>query len=247
MLDDLILSLQRLIDRLVRRLRLGPAPAPTRPRLLVVQIDGLPRAVLEEARARGHVPFLDRLLRGRGFRLEPMTVGLPTSTPAFQLAAMYGVRPDIPGFHYHDKRRRRDVHFPRAGHAAGVEEEQARGRPGILQGGSVYGCVFTGGAENDTLSFARLKQPTGPGALRDSARPSSWRWVIAKCTVLTLQEVVRTLAELSRHPWIGRRCGNGRPSASASRSGSASCSRSPSRATCMPACRRSTSTTSTTT
>jgi hypothetical protein len=113
---------------------------------------------------------------------------------------MYGVRPDIPGFHYHDKRRRRDIHFPRAGHAAGVEEEQAQGRPGILQGGSVYGCVFTGGAENDTLSFARLKQPTGPGLARFGSAFLVLGWVIAKCTVLTLQEIVRTLAELSRHP-----------------------------------------------
>ena len=30
-------------------------------------------------------------------------------TPAFQMAVMYGVRPDIPGFHFHDKRRRADV------------------------------------------------------------------------------------------------------------------------------------------
>jgi hypothetical protein len=35
---------------------------------------------------------------------------------------MYGVRPDIPGFHYYDKRRRADVYFPRGGDAAHVEQ-----------------------------------------------------------------------------------------------------------------------------
>ena len=91
---------------------------------------------------------------------------MPTSTPAFQMAAMYGVQPDIPGFHYHDKRRRADVHFPRAGHAAAVEAAHVEGRVGILRGGSVYACVFTGGAENDLFSFAKLSRPSGPGVVR---------------------------------------------------------------------------------
>src|SRR5881397_1314026 len=152
-LDDLVLGLQRVFDRLVRRLRLGPPPVPGRRRLLIVQIDGLSRAVLEEALAQGQTPFLARLVRQRGYRMAPMSVGMPTSTPAFQMAAMYGVRPDIPGFHYHDKRRRTDVYFPRAGDAARVEQEQARGRRGILEGGNAYGCVFTGGAESSLFNF----------------------------------------------------------------------------------------------
>src|SRR5258705_7379345 len=137
-LDDLVLGLQRSFDRLVRRLRLGPPPAPGQRRLLIVQIDGLSRAVLEEAMARGRAPFLARLLRHRGYRLAPMCVGLPTSTPAFPLAAMYGVRPGIPGFHYYDKRRKTDVYFPRGGDAAHVEHTQAAGRRGIVSGGDAH-------------------------------------------------------------------------------------------------------------
>src|SRR3989441_12956152 len=82
------------------------------------------------------------------------------------MAAMYGVRPDIPGFHYHDKRRRTDVYFPRAGDAARVEQEQARGRRGILEGGNAYGCVFTGGAGSSLFHFATVKGPTGGGPPR---------------------------------------------------------------------------------
>src|SRR2546428_3248747 len=158
-LDDLALGLQRVLDRLVRRLRLGAAPAPGRRRLLIVQIDGLSRAVLEEAMVQGRAPFLARLLRHRGYRLAPMSVGLPTSTPAFQMAAMYGVRPDIPGFHYHDKRRKADVYFPRGGDAANVEKVQAAGRRGIVAGGGAYGCVFTGGAPRQPPAVARIKRP----------------------------------------------------------------------------------------
>src|SRR5256712_12485712 len=158
-LDDLALGLQRALDRLVRRLRLGAAPAPGGRRLLIVQIDGLSRAVLEEAMVRGRAPFLARLLRQRGYRLTPMSVGLPTSTPAFQMAAMYGVRPDIPGFHYHDKRRKADVYFPRGGDAAHVEKVQAAGRRGIVAGGGAYGCVFTGGGPRNPPPLRGVKAP----------------------------------------------------------------------------------------
>jgi hypothetical protein len=78
------------------------------------------------------MPFLRRLLRRHGFRLEPMSVGMPTSTPAFQMAMMYGVRPDIPGFHYHDKRRQADVYFPRAQDTA-LEAAQTRAWLGFLR------------------------------------------------------------------------------------------------------------------
>ena len=47
--DEQALSFQRTIDRLIRRLRRGDPPVPTRRRLLIVQIDGLSRAVLEHA------------------------------------------------------------------------------------------------------------------------------------------------------------------------------------------------------
>ena len=203
-LDDVFLLIQSWLDRLVRRLRLGRAPVPGRKRLLIVQIDGLSRSVLESALAAGRMPFLRRVLQHGGYRLVPMSVGLPTSTPAFQMAAMYGVRPDIPGFHYHDKRRRTDIHFPRAGHAAFVEAAQAAGRPGILQDGSVYGCVFTGGATNDLFSFARLTRPRTPGVVRVLSAVVVVAWVAARSVVLTGGELGRTLVKAIGRPRAGR-------------------------------------------
>ncbi len=198
--DDLVLQLQDVLDRAIRRVSLGRAPVPTRRRVLIVQIDGLSRAVLEEALAQGRAPFLARLLRHGGFRLAPMSVGLPSSTPAFQLAAMYGVRPDIPAFHYHDKRRREDVWFPRGGDATWVETHQAADRRGVLRGGSAYGCVFTGGATENLLTFATVKRPTGAGALRVLARAVVLGWVIAKSSVLSAIELARAVLRLLADP-----------------------------------------------
>jgi hypothetical protein len=199
-LDDVVLHLQQLLDRAIRRVRLGPPPAPSGRRLIVVQIDGLSRAVLDLALAQGRVPFLARLLQRQGYELHPMSVGMPTSTPAFQMAAMYGVAPDIPGFHYHDKRRREDVYFPRGGDAALVDAEQAAGRRGIVDGGSTYGCVFTGGALNNMFNFATLKRPTGAGLVRAVAAFVVLGWVTVKSAVRTFVEVVRAVLRLIADP-----------------------------------------------
>jgi hypothetical protein len=199
-LDDLVLGLQRALDRLVRRLRLGAAPVPDRRRLLIVQIDGLSRAVLEEAIAKGRAPFLARLVRQRGYQMVPMSVGLPTSTPAFQMAAMYGVRPDIPGFHYYDKRRRADIYFPRGGDAAHVEAAQAAGRRGIVRDGGTYGCVFTGGAASNLLTFAMLKRPTGAGLLRTISMAVVLAWVVLKGSVVSVIELSRALLRMAADP-----------------------------------------------
>jgi hypothetical protein len=199
-LDELALGVQRLVDRAVRRLRLGAAPARGRRRLLIVQIDGLSRSALEQGLAEGRMPFLSRLLQRHGYGMHRMSVGLPSSTPAFQMSAMYGVRPDIPGFHYHDKRRRADVYFPRAGDAAWVERTQAAGRRGILEGGSAYGCVFTGGAVNNLFTFAAIKRPSGAGFLRGASAFVVLGWVLVKGTVLGLLDVVRAALRFVADP-----------------------------------------------
>jgi hypothetical protein len=56
-LDDLVLSWQHAVDRAIRRFRRGPRPEPAQRRFLIVQIDGLSRAVLADALAKGRMPF----------------------------------------------------------------------------------------------------------------------------------------------------------------------------------------------
>lgn len=201
--DDVVLAVQEGLDRAIRRLRVGRAPRRQGRRLLIVQIDGLSRSVLEQALATGRMPFLKRLLDRHRYRIEPMSVGLPTSTPAFQLAAMYGVRPDIPGFHFHDKRRREDVYFPRGGDAARVEREQAAGRRGIVDGGSAYGCVFTGGARNNLFSLAMIKRPAGAGLVPLLSSLVVVAYAFGKAFVFTTVELLRAFLRFVGDPFRG--------------------------------------------
>lgn len=67
--DDLVLSIQRVMDRLIRRLRRGAAPEVTQRRLLIVQIDGLSHSVLTRALASRAMPFLAHLMERHGYAL----------------------------------------------------------------------------------------------------------------------------------------------------------------------------------
>lgn len=174
-------------------------------RFLMVQIDGLSAEVLDRALATGRVPNIARMLRVGSLERMPMSVGLPTSTPAFQAAAMYGVRPDIPGFHYHSRRAGVDLHFPKPGAASLVELSLSSGRRGILEGGACYGCVFTGGADESGTTFARLMRPTRAGMVRGALSAGLFGWVAAKCLSLTVSEAGRFIGVALQRPRDARR------------------------------------------
>ena len=107
------------------------------------------------------------------------------------MAAFYGVRPDIPGFHYYSRERQGDIHFPCSGHAAWVEAQQAMGRRGILDGGSAYGCCFTSGAGNNLFTFASLTKPSGRGVLSALSPFVIVAWVTAKHIALMVVELAK--------------------------------------------------------
>jgi hypothetical protein len=193
--DAIVLRAQGALDAFARWARLQPTEAPRPRRFLIIQIDGLSRGVLKLALSKGRAPALARLLSSGRLVNRPMSVGLPSSTPAFQAAIMYGVHPDIPGFHYYDKREREDRYFPRPGMAALIEEQHARGRRGIMRGGAAYGCIFTGEAVDNLWNLAALLKPTRAGwaILRAPLSAIVLGWVIVKCSALTLQELGRAL------------------------------------------------------
>ena len=197
-----------MVDRAARWARLRQDVPAGRRRFLIVQIDGLSREVLTKTLASGQVPAIARLIAAGRLRWRDLSVGLPSSTPAFQAALMYGVHPDIPGFHWYDKRERADLYFPRPGVAALVEDRHARGRRGIMEGGACYGCVFTGGAAESLWTMSRVLHPTRAGAavLRASLSGVLFAWVIVKCLVLTATELTRALLRLVADPLrFGRR------------------------------------------
>ena len=206
-MEAFVLGIQGWVDRCSRWLRLSSPgdPAPRR-RFLIIQIDGLSRDVLDRALAGGSMRNTRRLLAAGRLQRRDLSVGMPTSTPAFQASIMYGVKPDIPGFHFYDKREGLELHFPRRGVAALVERRIAAGGGGILEDGACYACVFTGGAPDSLWTYARLKQLTraGSGLRRTLLSAALIGWVALKSVGLTLGMVARTAARAPAALLAGR-------------------------------------------
>jgi len=133
---------------LTRLMRLPTSKgAPSRPGLVMIQVDGLSRPELEKALRKGEMPFLQQLLDREHYRVHSHYSGLPSTTPAVQAELFYGMRCAVPSFSFRDPSSGRIVRMYEPGVAAEVEEKLEReGGEGLLTGGSAYSDNFTGGA-----------------------------------------------------------------------------------------------------
>jgi len=133
---------------LARLLRLPVSKgSPTRPGLIMVQIDGLSHPQFERALNHGELPFLRRLLRREHYQLHAHYSGLPSTTPAVQGELFYGVKTAVPAFAFRDHESRRIVRMYEPEVAARVEAMLAgTGNEALLAGGSAYSDNYTGSA-----------------------------------------------------------------------------------------------------
>lgn len=133
---------------LARLLRLPVSEGPpTRPGLIMIQIDGLSQPQFERALNRGELPFLRRLIRREHYHLHAHYSGLPSTTPAIQAELFYGVKGAVPAFSFRDHESRQIVRMYEPETAARVEALLAgNGKEALLAGGSAYSDCYTGGA-----------------------------------------------------------------------------------------------------
>ncbi len=140
---------------LIRLLRLTKAQgAASEPGLVLIQIDGLSRHQLEAAMAKGHLPFLARLLRQHRYELYSLYSGLPSSTPAVTAELLYGVKCAVPSFSFYSRSTRTLCRMfdPRC--AKEIDQRLRAQGPPLLAGGSAYASIYTGGAEETHVCAA---------------------------------------------------------------------------------------------
>jgi hypothetical protein len=141
----------------VRRLGLSQSDYPAERRGFIgIQIDGLGYYVLRGALTRRYAPFLRKLVRRKGWRLDRYRVGLPATTPASQLAILYGDNHDVPGFRWFEKDTRTLNITKSASVCAALESRVRAHHPGVLRHGSSYCNMFSGDADSATLTLSRL-------------------------------------------------------------------------------------------
>lgn len=205
--------LRRLFSRSEWLVRLLGLPAmkgtSTKPGLVMVQIDGLGLAHFERALREGRMPFLSRLRRAEGYKQYRHYTGLPSNTPAVQGALFYGVKSCVPAFSFkhRDSGQMRMLFNPVS--AAAVQkclEDEAEG-PGLLDGGSAYGDIFTGGAKEAHFCAAGV----GWGSLLKAVNPLGIPLtillnlhVVARAAVFAAFEFVIALVDCMRGIVAGR-------------------------------------------
>ena len=137
------------------------------PGLVIIQIDGLSRTQFEAALKKGEMPFLNRLIKQEGYRLHTHFPGVPTSTPAIQGELFYGAKRVVPAFSFLDRQNRKIMRMFESDACVHVEKILAQNNPGLLEGGSSYSNIFTGGAEEShfcpgTIGWSGLLKLTNP-------------------------------------------------------------------------------------
>ena len=121
---------------------------------VVIQIDGLPHTILMKALSEGYMPFTQSMLASGDFNASRYRCGIPGNTPATQSGIMYGNNDGIPAFRWLSKAGDRLISFKNPRSAQMVEQEVAKGRRGILENGSSYVNLISGGASRSVFTLS---------------------------------------------------------------------------------------------
>ncbi|NOY53366.1 MAG: alkaline phosphatase family protein [Deltaproteobacteria bacterium] len=121
---------------------------------VIIQIDGLPHPILMQALSEGYMPFVQGLLASGDFNVSRYRCGIPGNTPASQSGIMYGENFGIPAFRWLDKQNDSLVSFKNPLSAQTVEQSISQGKRGILENGSSYINLLSGGAKRSVLTLS---------------------------------------------------------------------------------------------
>ena len=144
-------------DWTIRLLNLPVSTEPPAARgLVMVQIDGLSQKEFHHAVDHGLMPFLKRLFLREHYAVHPFYSGLPSNTPAVQGELFYGLKGVVPAFSFIDKETQRVVKMYSPGAAAEMERRLKPQGPPLLEGGSAYSEIFTGGAAEAHFCASKL-------------------------------------------------------------------------------------------
>lgn len=120
--------------------------------LILVQVDGLSRAHLENALNKNKMPRLKKMLEADDYRLHSLYSGIPSSTPSVQGELFYGVKSVVPAFSYFDKKNNKIQTMYEPACALAIEKQLADNRSPLLKDGSGYCNIYTGGASESHFS-----------------------------------------------------------------------------------------------
>lgn len=139
--------------------RSAPSQETARPGLIMLEIDGLSRPVLQSAVTSGYMPFLAGWLRSGSHRLESWDCGLPSQTSSSQAGILCGNNFDIPAFRWYEKETGRLIvtNYPRD--VSEVENRLSSGEGILSKDGCSVGNLLSGDAVRSVLTMSTMLDP----------------------------------------------------------------------------------------
>ncbi len=181
---------------------------------VVIQIDGLPFYMLEKAMEQGYAPFIKKLVQEKEYKLQRFRCGLPSTTTSFQLGVMYGEDNLAPGFRWLDKDGENIITTSNFANVQRIESDiSSRGKRGILEKGSSYVNIFSGGAKRSLFTLSKTVDSLVPimARMRDIAVlflvnvGIGWRLIL-----FSFLESIRDILDRFRSSLTGKpRCAGG--------------------------------------
>jgi uncharacterized membrane protein YvlD (DUF360 family) len=169
------------------------------PGLLMVQLDGLSRPVLENQMRAGRMPTLARLVQSGGYRLDPWFTLLPPVTPVSQAGILHGDNDDMPGFRWFEKSSKTLLVANTPEGASEIVTRRSNGHGLLADDGASIGNLVTGDAARSYLTMATIMEdtpaPDDPRRLR-GIFVSQVNYI--RLFVLTLGEVAKELYQRER-------------------------------------------------
>jgi len=184
----------------VRRLaaREFGTPRTKTPGLLMIQLDGLGRAVLENQMRAGRMATLDGLVRAGTARVDPWLAVLPPVTPVSQAGILHGNNDRMPGFRWFEKRSKTLLVANTPAGAGQILHRLSDGHGLLSDDGASIGNLLTGDATRSYLTMATIEDEPGPDDPRRLRGIFVSQVNYIRLAVLTVGEVAKELYQRER-------------------------------------------------
>jgi uncharacterized membrane protein YvlD (DUF360 family) len=169
------------------------------PGLVVIQIDGLARPILQRQIQAGRVPHLSRWVRSGKYRLDGWEALLPPTTPASQAGILHGNNDGIPAFRWYEKDAGRLLVANHPEDALVIAGRISNGEGLLSNDGASVGNLFSGDAARSYISMATIKdkdQGLGKSQTFVSFFGSPYNWM--GTIVRTITEIVKEYVQARR-------------------------------------------------
>jgi hypothetical protein len=177
-----------------RRRRPGDGSPPAdRPRgLLVVQLDGVSREVVERALVAGQAPNLDRWLT-TSHRLHTWWSTVPSTTPASMAGFLHGDDEQVAAFRWWDRHEGRLLATSKPADSRLIEKRFAPGQGLLRGGGAAVSTTYTGGAAESYLTMSQAVSTRRLGSGSDYVTFFARPFLFLSTLLLTIGEMVKEL------------------------------------------------------